>query len=213
MVLGLAQSGELHSGKPTFSNSVLRLEITGPTQEHFSVVDVPGIFRQTTDGVTKKADITLVRNMVLRYMESSRTVMLVVVPANVDAATQEILEMARDVDPEGDRTLGVLTKPDIVDKGAERNVLDMIEGRTVKFQLGWHVVRNPGQQELQNPTMNRELLKTKFFRNTAPWSGLDASKTGVEALRARLNEILTDLVKREFPKVGAHNSSLLICLF
>lgn len=49
--------------------------------------------------------------------------MLVVVPANVDAATQEILEMARDVDPDGDRTVGVLTKPDLVDKGAERNVV------------------------------------------------------------------------------------------
>lgn len=52
-------------------------------------------------------------------MRNPRSVMLTVVPANVDVATQEILELARDCDPEGDRTLGILTKPDLVDRGAE----------------------------------------------------------------------------------------------
>ena len=45
-----------------------------------------------------------------------------VVPANVDVATQEIIQMAEDADPKGQRTLGVLTKPDLVDKGAEDKV-------------------------------------------------------------------------------------------
>jgi hypothetical protein len=51
--------------------------------------------------------------MVKRYMDNPRSIMLAVVPANVDLATQEILELARESDPHGDRTLGVLTKPDL----------------------------------------------------------------------------------------------------
>lgn len=146
--MGVSQVGDVSGQKRTFSNDVLRLEFAGPDQEHLSVIDVPGIFKNTTPGLTTKADIELVKNMVLGYMENPRSVMLAVIPANVDVATQEILELAADVDPTGDRTLGVLTKPDLVDQGAESRVIDLIEGRTRVMKLGWHIVRNPGQQQL-----------------------------------------------------------------
>jgi hypothetical protein len=115
--------------KTTFSEDVLRLEICGPYQEHFSVIDVPGIFKRTTQGVTTKADMSMVDDMVHGYMRNPRSVMLTVIPSNVDIATQEILERAEEVDPDGIRTLGVLTKPDLVDRGAELAVLDLVEGR------------------------------------------------------------------------------------
>src|ERR1700748_3375340 len=92
-----------HAG--TFSEDVLRLEICGPDEEHFSVVDVPGIFRKTTEGVTTRTDQEMVRSMVRRYMNNSRSIMLTVVPANVDIATQEILTMAEEADPDGLRTI------------------------------------------------------------------------------------------------------------
>ena len=59
-----------------------------------------------------------------------------------------ILELAAESDDDGYRTLGVLTKPDLVDRGAESSVLDLIEGRARVMKLGWHIIRNPGQQEL-----------------------------------------------------------------
>src|ERR1700753_1909149 len=96
----------------TFSEDVLCLEICGPAEEHFSVIDVPGIFRKTTEGVTTKEDQEMVRAMVWRYMKNPRSIMLTVIPANVDIATQEILSMAEEADNDGHRTLGVLTKPD-----------------------------------------------------------------------------------------------------
>ncbi len=83
--------------------------------------------------------MNLVRQMVGRYLSNPRSIILsvcdefqfgrtslidvrAVVPANVDIATQEIIQMAEDADPNGQRTLGVLTKPDLVDKGAEDKV-------------------------------------------------------------------------------------------
>ncbi len=59
-------------------------------------------------------------------MRNPRSVILAVIPANVDIATQEILEMAEELDVKGERTLGVLTKPDLVDKGAEPPVIAII---------------------------------------------------------------------------------------
>ena len=206
--MGVSQVGDISAQKRTFSNDVLRLEITGPDQEHLSVIDVPGIFKNTTPGLTTKSDIALVKDMVLGYMENPRSVMLAVVPANVDVATQEILELANDVDPDGDRTLGVLTKPDLVDQGAEPRVIDLVEGRTRVMKLGWHVVRNPGQQQLLDSSLDRQFLELDFFRSKAPWKTISADRVGIESLRDRLKEVLSSLVRQEFPKVRLSSISV-----
>jgi len=62
----------------------------------------------------------------------------------VDIATQEILEVAEEADKKRQRTLGVLTKPDLVDKGAENTIVDIIEGKNHPLNLGWCVVPKPG---------------------------------------------------------------------
>ena len=188
-------------GKATFSEDVLRLEVVGPDQEHFSVVDVPGIFRKTTEGVTTTADRDLVKSIVCEYMQNPRSVMLAVVPANVDIATQEILTLAEEYDPGGNRTLGVLTKPDLVDIGAEMPIMGLVEGKRHKLSLGWFMVRNPGQKQLDDPTYDRNAAEKDFFRNRAPWNSLDKDKVGVEALRLRLQEVLAAHIRKEFPKV------------
>lgn len=200
--MGLSGDCDNTQRKPTFSRDVLRLEISGPDQEHLSVIDVPGIFKSTTEGLTTKSDILLVRNMVKAYMENPRSVMLTVIPSNVDIATQEILELAAEADPRGDRTLGVLTKPDLVDKGAEPPVMDLIEGRSRQMKLSWHMIRNPGQKELSDTDLDRGALERDFFRSHLPWSGINKDRVGIRSLRLRLQEVLCSLVKAEFSKVS-----------
>lgn len=194
--------GQDDSGsKSTFSEDVLRLEVCGPDQEHFSVVDVPGIFRKTTEGVTTIRDKEMVTDMVVRFMQNPRSVMLTVIPANVDIATQEILSMAEKYDEDGHRTLGVLTKPDLVDTGAETPVMDLVEGKRHKLNLGWCMVRNLGQWQLSDPNSDRAAVEARFFSYRSPWNKLDKERVGVAALRSRLQEILASNIRREFPKV------------
>ena len=184
-----------------FSTDVLRLEIAGPNQEHLSVIDVPGLFQRHKEGVTTKADIDLVKRMVYGYMGNPRSVMLTVIPSNVDIATQGILEKAEELDRDGIRTLGVLTKPDLVDKGAEHNVVNLIKGREHSLRLGWHLLRNAGQAELINSIDARLQAETEFFNTVAPWKDLDKEKVGISSFRSRLQEVLSDHIRREFPKV------------
>ncbi|KAI0409965.1 dynamin GTPase [Xylaria palmicola] len=201
-VMGVA-STDNQVPQRAFSKDVLVLEIAGPSQEHFSVIDVPGTFKRKTEGVTTKEDMALVDDMVRSYMSNPRSVMLTVVSSNVDIATQEIVEQAEDLDPEGIRTLGVLTKPDLVDKGAENDVIELIEGKRHRLKLGWHVVRNLGQAELDNQTSSRRTMEDKFFETESPWNTLDKDKVGIDSLRYRLQEILAAHIHREFPKVKA----------
>jgi hypothetical protein len=185
----------------TFSDDVLLLEVCGPNEEHLSVIDVPGIFKKTTQGVTTQADMSMVQSMVEGYVSNPRSVILAVVPANVDTATQSILDMAEKHDPDGIRTLGVLTKPDLVDAGAENRVMDLLEGKAHQLALGWCMVRNLGQKESQD-NKDRHAVEKNFFRTTTPWDQVNEDQVGVEALQTRLRDLLGTLTRREFPKVS-----------
>lgn len=142
----------------------------------------------------------MVRNMALRYMQNPRSIMLTVVPANVDIATQEIIDLAREVDPSGERTLRILTKPDLADIGTESKVIDMIEDQNAGGQLGCVLVRNLGQQQLQDGDVDRD-VEEELFHQTAPWNRLRAENFGIKALKNRLRDVLSSTVRREFPSV------------
>ena len=154
--MGIPAPGQsLTPGQSTFSDDILKIELSGPSRQHLSVIDVPGIFRTPTYGVTTKNDMSLVQSMVKSYIKDSRTIILAVIPAPVDIATQEILSMAEEVDPLGQWALGVLTKPDLVDKGGGEHVMDLVRGTKNKLNLGYCMVRNRGQQDKALTTSER----------------------------------------------------------
>ena len=194
----------------SFSEDVLKLEICGPDEQHLTVIDIPGIFRKPTPGVTTKQDMVLVKQMAINYMKNERAVILAVVPANADLATQDITQVAsEEADSEGQRTLGVLTKPDLVDKGGEPAVLDVLAGRQHQLNLGWFVVRNHGQKALDAGDTDRNQVEKNFFETEAPWNTVPKDQAGIAALKARLVGLLEEMVQREFPKVRVYLSHVL----
>ncbi|CAI4214295.1 unnamed protein product [Parascedosporium putredinis] len=114
------ERAKLASFKPAISSSQLELGdiIEEAKQPHLTIVDLPGLFRV---GNREQAaqDSEVVRSLVLSYMKSERAVILAVVSAKSDFALQEVTHLARQLDPDGDRTLGLITKPDTLDPGSE----------------------------------------------------------------------------------------------
>ncbi len=187
-------------GQSTFSDDVFRIELSGPRRSHLSVIDVPGIFRTTEEGITTEEDKSLVKNMVRRYIENPRTIILAVLASNVDIATTEILDLAAEFDPSGQRTLGILTKPDLIEEGAEQDTLDLVLGKKKKLKLGYCVVRNRGKQERNLTSEERNRLEATFFKSD-PWSSLSKSRVGISALSPRLRDLLSRITRLEFPSV------------
>ena len=93
--MGIPGPGEsLETGQTTFSSNVLKIEICGPKCDNLSMIDIPGIFRTPTPNVTTMEDMAVVREMVTRYIQDKRTIILAVIPAPTDIATQEILTVS-----------------------------------------------------------------------------------------------------------------------
>jgi hypothetical protein len=201
--MGIPGPGQpLETNQSTFSDDLLSIELCGPDKQNLSIIDIPGIFRTPTEGVTTVNDMALVRRIMNRHIKDERTIILAVIPSNTDIATQEILSIAKELDPKGLRTLGVLTKPDLIDKGGEENVMILVEGKRNPLHLGYCIVRNRGQSELSSDAVTRHRKEKDFF-STEPWSRLDRDRVGTPALQRRLQELLVSITRREFPKVQA----------
>jgi len=179
-----------------FSEDVLKIEVQGPREDYLTIIDVPGIFRTTTQGTTKD-DMVMVKDLVKRYIKDDRTIILAVLPSNVDIATQEILELAEDYDTNGERTLGVLTKPDLVlEPSAQAAVCDLVRGKKRPLTLGYFLVRNRGASSgsKEQPELDQ------IFRQQ-PWIDLPEDRVGIPALKKQLRSLLVDITRREFPKL------------
>ncbi|KAF9870377.1 dynamin family protein [Colletotrichum karsti] len=201
VVMGLKSTTDGSSEGAAFTKDILRVEICGPEEEHLTIIDVPGIFENAQEGFSTSRDVELVKSMVKDYIKDSRTIILAVIPCNVDVATQTILTYAAEADPEGKRTLGVLTKPDLVTENATREaVMDLIRGKRRDLKLGYYVVKNRGADDTSSSKEDRDWQEQLFF-GAEPWSRLDKSRLGIPALRTRLKELLMDRTKSEFPKV------------
>ncbi|KAF5709087.1 dynamin family [Fusarium mundagurra] len=181
-----------------FSEDVLKVEIYGPQEDLLTIIDVPGMFRVAGDGTTKD-DMEMVNNLVRKYIKDERTIILAVLPSNVDIATQEILQLAEEFDKKGERTLGILTKPDLVtEKGAQDAVCDLVQGKRRPLTLGYYIVRNRGADDAK---VEHHQLEQTFVNY--PWNQLPPDRVGISALKEQLRCLLWDISTREFPKMMA----------
>lgn len=189
-------------GHSAFSQDILKIEICGPDQDHLTVIDVPGIFRVATPGITTESDIVLVDNMVKSYMNDPRTIILAIVPCNVDLATQEILKLAERADPTGVRTMGVLTKPDLAtEEASKKTIRDLVMGRGSNLKLGYHVVKNRGADDHSSTSFQRFSAEEAFFMESA-WLPIK-DHCGTALLKPRLRGLLMNISKQEMPHVKA----------
>lgn len=123
------------------ARDVVSVDIKGPYFQNLTLIDLPGIVRTTgkSESATLSEDI---HRLMKEYLENPRCVILAVLPCNVDFHNSQILAEARKVDPDTKRTIPVLTKPDLIDDGAEAAVRDLLLGaKTESFQMGFHMIK------------------------------------------------------------------------
>lgn len=209
-IMGISKIGSSDEKPRAIARDVLSIEIGGPTRPQLTVVDIPGLIGAETK-MTSKTDIALVAEITKAYIEQPRTICLAVVSAATDYANQPILDRVREVDPEGDRTLGVITKPDIppAGSGSETGYLELAQNQDIFFKLGWHVVKNRMYSERSVSLHERNVLEDTFFRTTN-WKVLPKDSVGIESLRRRLSILLFEHVKKELPSLRDELESKLV---
>lgn len=186
-----------------FSNDILRVELCGPDQPHLTMVDLPGLF-SASDKDQSDADSKTVKRMVLRHMKRDRSIILAVISAKNDFANQQVTALTRKIDPQGTRTMGLITKPDTLHQGSESEAfyINLAKNGNVKFRLGWHILRNRDYPERSSSSEERDATEQQFFENGA-YSALERSQLGVVTLRPRLSGVLLAQILFQLPQLQA----------
>lgn len=189
------------SDTKVFSTDTLRVELSGPTQPHLTMVDLPGLFRAGNRDQSLE-DSSTVRKMVKGYMKRPRSIILAVVSAKSDFALQEVTELARQLDPKGIRTLGLVTKPDTLDAGSDSEAayLKLMQNKDVFFRLGWHVLKNRNYEMRAVSSIERDDAEEQFFASGV-WTSLDPTQVGVKSLKPRLSQVLKEQILRQLPSL------------
>jgi len=138
----------------------------------------------------------------MHYLEQKRTIILAVVPSNADIATSEILQMAQEVDPDGERTVGVLTKPDLVDKGAEDEVMEVLMNQRKELKHGYYMLKNRSQEALKANMSLEEAHKEEMLYFQKSRYADAQSRLGVDALSTALTELLVERIKAAIPELN-----------
>ncbi|KAH7910477.1 dynamin protein dnm1 [Hygrophoropsis aurantiaca] len=188
----------------------ISLRIYSPDVLDLTLVDLPGLTKIPVGD--QPSDIERqIRNLVVDYISKpnrASSVILAVSPANVDLANSDSLKLARSVDPQGRRTIGVLTKLDLMDAGT--NALDILTGRVYPLKLGFIGVVNRSQQDINSEKAMSDALdaETEFFRNHAAYRNI-AHKNGTKYLARTLNQVLMNHIRDKLPDMKARLNTLM----
>ncbi|KAG2174144.1 hypothetical protein INT43_004164 [Umbelopsis isabellina] len=189
------------------SRQPIHLKIYSPKVLNLTMVDLPGLTKipigdQPTD-IEKQT-----RNLIVDYISKPNSIILAVTPANADLVNSDSLKLARQVDPEGKRTIGVLTKLDLMDAGT--NALDTLTGRAYPLKLGFIGLVNRSQQDiLTNKPMSDAIRSEKdFFLNHPSYRSI-AHRCGTAYLSKQLNNILMNHIRDKLPDIRSKLSTMI----
>ncbi|KAJ9207065.1 hypothetical protein DTO164E3_339 [Paecilomyces variotii] len=189
------------------SPAPINLRIYSPNVLTLTLVDLPGLTKVPVGDQPKDIE-KQIRDMVLKQISKPNAIILAVTAANQDLANSDGLKLAREVDPEGQRTIGVLTKVDLMDEGTD--VVDILAGRIIPLRLGYVPVVNRGQRDIENKRAISYALEHEknFFESHKAYRN-KASYCGTPYLARKLNLILMMHIKQTLPDIKARISSSL----
>ena len=196
---------QLAGSNKGISHEPIRLRIFSPHVLNLTLIDLPGITRVPVGD--QPSDIEeCIREMLLMFVSQPSCIILAVHAANTDLATSEALKLAREVDPNGDRTLAVCTKLDLMDAGTD--AYDLLQGKIIPVKLGIIGVVNRSQQDIiENKSIEKALEDEQvFLRRHYPTL---ASRNGTTFLAKTLNKLLMQHIRDCLPVLRHDISSKL----
>jgi len=179
---------------------ILHIEVHNPSWPPLTLVDLPGIIHFEGTRQTR-GDVAKVRNLVRAYMRNPNTVILAVIPATEELESQLVLQLAKEVDPDGKRTMGIMTRPDEMreDQETVQRFVRYVKNEEHKFELGWHVVKNPGPSKRGCSMAERDNDEKQFFANVAWRDEVEPEQLGIACLRSRLSSVLMKITRPALP--------------
>nr|XP_004663285.1 dynamin-1-like protein isoform X8 [Jaculus jaculus] len=175
----------------------IHLKIFSPNVVNLTLVDLPGMTKVPVGDQPKDIELQI-RELILRFISNPNSIILAVTAANTDMATSEALKISREVDPDGRRTLAVITKLDLMDAGTD--AMDVLMGRVIPVKLGIIGVVNRSQLDINNKKSVVDSIRDEYAFLQKKYPSL-ANRNGTKYLARTLNRLLMHHIRDCLPEL------------
>ncbi|XP_066865154.1 dynamin-1-like protein isoform X7 [Kogia breviceps] len=175
----------------------IHLKIFSPNVVNLTLVDLPGMTKVPVGDQPKDIELQI-RELILRFISNPNSIILAVTAANTDMATSEALKISREVDPDGRRTLAVITKLDLMDAGTD--AMDVLMGRVIPVKLGIIGIVNRSQLDINNKKSVTDSIRDEYAFLQKKYPSL-ANRNGTKYLARTLNRLLMHHIRDCLPEL------------
>ncbi|BFZ05832.1 hypothetical protein BsWGS_08871 [Bradybaena similaris] len=193
------ETDRVTGGNKGISNIPINLRVYSPNVLNLTLIDLPGMTKVPVGD--QPPDIEQqIRGMLLEFISKESCLILAVSPANSDLANSDALKIAKEVDPQGLRTIGVITKLDLMDDGTDAR--DILENKLLPLRRGYIGVVNRSQRDIEGRKDIRAALaaERKFFLSHPSYRHM-ADRLGTPYLQKVLNQQLTNHIRDTLPSL------------
>ncbi|KAG0331954.1 hypothetical protein BG000_010448 [Podila horticola] len=180
------------------SEKVLEITISGPTLSPLTIIDLPGYINTTVDGQNKNI-VETIRTINTRYIKDSRTIILAVVPANIDINNIFVLGEAERYDPSNERTIPIVTKPDTVESDLLQSLIDTLLNKRKSMRLGYLVMKNSAFKDIKKSWDEARQHEDNLFKSSELWNQVEDRRKGRVSVEKFLGELLCTHIEKELP--------------
>uniref|UniRef100_A0A673B895 Dynamin-2 n=2 Tax=Sphaeramia orbicularis TaxID=375764 RepID=A0A673B895_9TELE len=205
-----AETDRLTGSNKGISPIPINLRVYSPNVLNLTLIDLPGMTKVAVGD--QPVDIEhQIRDMLLQFITKESCLILAVTPANTDLANSDALKIAKEVDPQGLRTIGVITKLDLMDEGTDAR--DILENKLLPLRRGYIGVVNRSQKDIDGKKDIRAALaaERKFFLSHPAYRHI-AERMGTPLLQKTLNQQLTNHIRDTLPGLRSKLQSQLLSL-
>uniref|UniRef100_A0A803VY66 Dynamin-2 n=1 Tax=Ficedula albicollis TaxID=59894 RepID=A0A803VY66_FICAL len=175
----------------------INLRVYSPHVLNLTLVDLPGMTKVPVGDQPPDIEFQI-RDMLMQFVTKENCLILAVSPANSDLANSDALKIAKEVDPQGQRTIGVITKLDLMDEGTDAR--DVLENKLLPLRRGYIGVVNRSQKDIDGKKDIQAALaaERKFFLSHPAYRHM-ADRMGTPFLQKVLNQQLTNHIRDTLP--------------
>ncbi|XP_030626948.1 dynamin 3a [Chanos chanos] len=192
-----AETDRVTGANKGISSVPINLRIYSPNVLNLTLIDLPGITKVPVGDQPPDIEYQI-RDMIMQFICRENCLILAVTPANVDLANSDALKLAKDVDPQGQRTIGVITKLDLMDEGTDAKVV--LENKLLPLRRGYIGVVNRSQKDIEGKKdISAALAAERIFFLSHPAYRHMADRMGTPHLQKVLNQQLTNHIRDTLP--------------
>ncbi|XP_034448085.1 dynamin-3 isoform X4 [Hippoglossus hippoglossus] len=205
-----AETERITGSNKGISTIPINLRVYSPNVLNLTLIDLPGMTKVAVGD--QPVDIEhQIRDMLMQFITKESCLILAVTPANTDLANSDALKISKEVDPQGMRTIGVLTKLDLMDEGTDAK--DILENKLLPLRRGYIGVVNRSQKDIDGKKDIRAALaaERKFFLSHPGYRHI-AERMGTPHLQKMLNQQLTNHIRDTLPGLRSKLQSQVLSL-